>query len=156
MLYFAYGSNMDWTQMRERCPSAKFVAIAELPKHRLKFTRKSKDRDCGVSDVVPGDSKNVWGVVYDVAETDIGLLDKDEGYRPGRDRAANSYVREQRHVLRDGDEEHPLLVSLYVGNPQPNPPLPNADYKKLLIEGADYWHLPKEYIAELKQIEVAK
>jgi hypothetical protein len=38
----------------------------------------------------------------------------------------------------------------------PNPPLPNADYKTLLVEGADYWHLPKEYIAELEQIEVAK
>jgi gamma-glutamylcyclotransferase (GGCT)/AIG2-like uncharacterized protein YtfP len=156
MFYFAYGSNLDWAQMRGRCPSAKFVAIAELRKHRLKFTRKSDRRGYGVSDVFADDTKSVWGVVYDVAETDIGLLDKDEGYRPGRDRAANSYVREQRHVLRDGDEEHPLLVWLYVGNPQPNPPLPNADYKTLLVEGADYWHLPNEYIEELKQIEVAK
>lgn len=153
MLYFAYGSNMNWSQMRGRCPSAKFVAIAELPEHRLAFTRKSNRRGCGVSDVVADQTESVWGVVYDVAETDIGLLDKDEGYRPGRDRAANAYVREYRHVLRDGDIEHPLLIWLYVGNPQSNPPLPNAEYKRLLVDGATYWHLSADYVEKLKRIE---
>jgi hypothetical protein len=37
MFYFAYGSNMDWAQMRGRCPSAKFVAIAELPQTSPSF-----------------------------------------------------------------------------------------------------------------------
>ena len=49
MLYFAYGSNMEWKQMRERCPSAMFVCIAKLKDRRLAFTRKSKDRGCGVA-----------------------------------------------------------------------------------------------------------
>jgi hypothetical protein len=29
MLYFAYGSNMNWDQMRERCPSARFEFVAK-------------------------------------------------------------------------------------------------------------------------------
>ena len=35
-------------------------------------------------------------------EVAIGLLDRSEGFQPGR--AKNSYVRSERHVLRDGDE----------------------------------------------------
>jgi gamma-glutamylcyclotransferase (GGCT)/AIG2-like uncharacterized protein YtfP len=152
MLYYAYGSNMDWSQMKERCPSAKFVAVAEFPNHRLAFTRKSRDRGCGVSDVVPDINGNVWGVVYEIAETEIGLLDRREGYRPGRDRMENSYIREVRHVLRDGDKNEPLLVSIYIGIPQDNPPKPNAEYQRLLVDGAIRWRLPQKYIEKLKQI----
>lgn len=50
--YFAYGSNLDWHQMKKRCPYARFRCVAKLPNHRLAFTRKSRTRGCGVSDVV--------------------------------------------------------------------------------------------------------
>ena len=40
MIYFAYGSNLDFVQMRSRCPSAQFVAVAKLPDHQLAFTRR--------------------------------------------------------------------------------------------------------------------
>src|SRR5207247_4630457 len=36
-LYFAYDSNMDWAQMKERCPFAKFVCRAKLPSHRWRL-----------------------------------------------------------------------------------------------------------------------
>jgi hypothetical protein len=52
MLTFAYGSNMDWNQMRERCPSSRFVGIAVLRDHKLAFTRKSLKRGCGVADLI--------------------------------------------------------------------------------------------------------
>ena len=35
MFYFAYGSNMNWTQMQRRCPSSRFVCTARLPGYRL-------------------------------------------------------------------------------------------------------------------------
>jgi gamma-glutamylcyclotransferase len=43
-LTFAYGSNLDCTQMRERCPSTRFVCIAALKDYRLAFTRHSRGR----------------------------------------------------------------------------------------------------------------
>ena len=154
MLYFAYGSNMMWSQMCERCPSAKFLGIAKLPHHRLAFTHMSQRCKCGVSDVVSDKTESVWGVVYEIAETEIGLLDKFEGYRPGRARDDNSYLREEYHVLRDGDEKHPLLVAVYiVANPQPNPLLPSVAYKKSLVNGAAHWKLPAVYIEKLKRIK---
>jgi len=155
MLYFAYGSNMDLRQMRERCPSVRFLAVAKLPGHRLDFTRRSNTRQCGVADVVADDGGEVWGVVYDVAETDLGRLDDSEGYRPGREAHFNSYIRDQRHVLRDGDEKSPLLVWTYVANREPDRPLPNVAYKALIVDGAVFWHLPPDYIEKLRRIAIA-
>jgi hypothetical protein len=40
-----------------------------------------------------------------------------------------------------------------MGNAQPNPPLPNAEYKKLLLKGADQWRLPADYVEKLKQVK---
>lgn len=138
--------------MRDRCPSAQFVAVAKLPKYRLAFTRKSKDRSCGVADVVADAANDVWGVVFDIPDAEFGKLDATEGFRPGRPLNRNSYNREQRHVLRDGDGDQPLLVWIYLGNAQHNPPPPNPDYKRLLVDGARYWHLPSNYVARLKRI----
>jgi len=153
MLYFAYGSNMDCGQMRQRCPSAQLMAVAKLAEHALQFTRRSKDRDCGVADVVREQGKSVWGVVYDIAQIDVDRLDKAEGFRPGRPLRANSYVRKKRRVYRDGNYDKPILVWIYLGNRQKNPPRPNAEYKKLLIAGAKFWKLPQAYQSELERIE---
>lgn len=155
MLYFAYGSNMDWNQMRGRCPSARFVCRAKLCDHRLAFTRKSRDRECGVADVLPAQGYSVWGVVYQIDERDIGCLDKSEGFRPGRPVEENAYLRTECHVFAEGDVEKPLLVTIYIANKQEKPPLPNTEYKRLIVEGAKYWHLPEEYIKGLDKIETA-
>ena len=152
MFYFAYGSNMDFSQMRERCPSARFVCVAKLKDHRLAFTRKSEKRKCGVSDVIQQEGSDVWGVVYEIDERDIGLLDQTEGFRPGR--TENDYVREERQVFAEGDNKKPLLVSVYFAIKEDNPPKPNIKYKQLIVNGAKYWHLPDAYIQELERIEV--
>ena len=67
----------------------------------------------------------------------------------------NSYWRRERLVLLYGDAQRPLTVSAYFGDPQPNPPLPNAEYKDLILSGARHWHLPDEYTHQLEQIEVS-
>jgi len=153
VLYFAYGSNMDWAQMKARCPSVVFAGIARLADHRLAFTRKSVKRGCGVADVVRETGSSVWGAVFQLSELDVGALDKSEGYRPGRDK--NSYWRRERMVFLNGDENRPVTAQTYFADPQPNPPLPNEAYKALFLAGARYWHLPADYIAELEAIEVS-
>lgn len=153
MLYFAYGSNMNWEQMRARCPSARFVGIAVLTGHKLAFTRKSLRRGCGVADAVREEHKMIWGVVYKVDDPEVAKLDLSEGYRPGREK--NSYWRRECLVLLDGDEQRRLTVFSYFGEPQPNPPPPNSEYKELIVTGARYWRLPNAYIAALEAIEAA-
>jgi gamma-glutamylcyclotransferase (GGCT)/AIG2-like uncharacterized protein YtfP len=153
MLYFAYGSNLDPAQMQRRCPSARFVAIARLPDHRLAFTRYARDRGCGTCDGVPEAGKEIWGAVFDISEADLHRMDDSEGYREGRPLKENAYLREQRQVCSKTGE--PLLVWLYFANREPNPPLPNAAYKRQLVEGARHWGLPEPYQAELRRIEAA-
>src|ERR1035437_3658265 len=135
MLYFAYGSNLDWGQMRERCPSSRFVGIALLRDHKLEFTRKSVKRGCGVADAVAKDGSRVWGVVYEIADLDAGKLDASGGFNPGR--AKNSYYRRECLVFLDGEDPRPLTVSAYFGDPQPTPPRPNAAYKNLILTGGE-------------------
>ena len=152
MLYFAYGSNLDWAQMKRRCPLAKFVCRAKLPAYRLAFTIKDAERRCGVADVLPDKSKDVWGVVYEFPDNELKNLDKKEGYKPDRPNEQNEYTREDHYVWREGDAKQALLVALYRGHPQLDPPLPNDDYKNLIVNGAKHWKLPAEYIRELESV----
>lgn len=137
--------------MRERCPSAMFVCIAKLKDYRLAFTRKSIKRGCGVADVVFESGSDIWGVVFQIDERDIGNLDSKEGYVPGR--SGNAYTRIECHVYEDGDEQKPIVAMTYVvTEKQDNVPLPNVEYRRQLVEGAIYWHLPGEYVQRLEAI----
>ncbi len=93
MLYFAYGSNMDWNQMKARCPSAQFICKAILSNYRLDFTWHSTTRGCGVADAVKDSDSIIWGVVYQINDNDISTLDKKEGFQPGRKHNENTYFR---------------------------------------------------------------
>ena len=154
MLYFAYGSNMNWDQMRRRCPSARFVAVAALEGYRLDFTHKSTRLGCGVADIVREESETVWGVVYQLDELDVGRLDRCEGYCPQSD--ASAYRRKEARVLQDDEEDKPLTVWTYeVCSKSCRRIPPNKDYKDLLVSGARHWRLPDCYICKLEAIRVA-
>jgi len=152
MLYFAYGSNMNWQQMKERCNSARFVSIACLPEYKLAFTRKSDKRGCGVADVVPELGEKVWGVVYELSRLDLEKLDRFEGYKEGR--WENAYWRRECQVFQDGGEQKGLTVFTYFATRQSTPPNPNAEYRALIVSGATYWKLPDDYIRNLEAIKV--
>ncbi len=152
ILYFAYRSNLDCAQMRERCPSVRFRCIAKLQDYRLAFSRCSSTRGCGVADVVPEKGRVVWGVVYEIDDADVTELDHNEGFREGR--AVNSYTRRVVTVLENGNQAQPLSVQTYFATPQENPPPSNAECKRLIVDGAKFWNLPREYIRELERIEV--
>lgn len=153
LLYFAYGSNMDPIQMRRRCPSARFVAIACLADHRLAFSRRSTRRRSGVADVVPAAGGAVWGIVYRLLSVrDIQVLDAAEGFRPDR-RRAQGYVRETRLVDLGADAAMSTMVNIYIAQRQKSPPLPTTAYIAHLTRGAEHWGLPQEYAAMLEGIE---
>ncbi len=156
ILYFAYGSNLDCGQMRARCPSAQFVCCAVLKDHVLAFTRDSLKRGCGVADVIPQMGHDVWGVIYQIEDQDLAALDKSEGYRPGRDPERNSYNRDDNvRVVAEDEERQPMRVSTYFAVKQPGPHRPSRAYMRQIIDGAESWNLPPDYIAELEHVEAA-
>jgi gamma-glutamylcyclotransferase len=154
MLYFAYGSNMDWQRMKERCPSARFVCIALLESFNFDFKWKCRDGH-GVMNVVEDPTSEVWGVVYQIDELDIGRLDYKEGYRPGRPMEKNSYKRIEAMVYDGGDRKKPLTVWTYrVVKPLAEEEMTIQAYKDHFVNGAHYWHLPPKYIERLEAVPV--
>lgn len=155
-MYFAYGSNLDWKQMESRCPSARFICKAVLKNHQLEFTRfsKSKDRQCGVADVIPKEGQDVWGVVYEIDKTDIGNLDSTEGFQPDRPSAQNSYLREECLVFEENDPARPLTASIYIAVKQKGQFYPSQEYKDLIVNGARFRRFPADYIGALEKIEI--
>lgn len=152
ILYFAYGSNLYWEQMQGRCPSAKFLAVAKLPGHRLAFPRKSGKWNGAVADAVPDPQCEVWGAVYEITPADLAALDGCEGYVPGR--KGNAYERRQCEVWLEGDPGNPRTVEVYFAVPQENPGLPSREYVDRIVKGARFWKLPQEYISGvLEKIE---
>lgn len=143
MYYFAYGSNMNWQQMTQRCPSARFVAVARLPGHRFAITRQSRRRLCGTADVVPDIAAEVWGIVYELDDAELSVLDRFE----------DGYSREKKWVYPAGNGDKPIEVLLYVAQKESNPPLPNAEYKRLMVEGARHWKIPQVYLEMLEKLQ---
>jgi gamma-glutamylcyclotransferase (GGCT)/AIG2-like uncharacterized protein YtfP len=155
MLYFAYGSNLDWEQMKKRCPSAEFFCKASLPDYRIEFTRKSSILNCGVADIIWDENNKVYGVVYKIDEEDLGRLDKSEGYVPQRD--INCYKRIEVMIFEEDNREKPIIAFIYeVVKEEFGKYKPSKEYKNLILTGAKFWNLPKEYIKIIENVETMK
>jgi hypothetical protein len=145
MLYFAYGSNMNWLQMQRRCPSARFVCTARLPGYRFAIARHSRLRDCGTANIFPQAESAVLGIVYEVSESDMSVMDSFE----------DGYSRFEHSVYSFEPEPAVLEAIVYIAPKEAGVPLPNAEYKRLMLEGARHWRLPADYCSMLAQLEAA-
>ncbi len=141
---------MDWTRMRERCPSARFLFKAKLAGFRLAFTRFSTTNRCGAADILRESLSTVWGVVYHIEDEQRRALEKAEGV------AARAYEPFTVDVHPDGDVAQRIKALTYIVVNREDPrPKPSAEYKALLVTGAKFWNLPSDYIADLESIAVA-
>jgi cation transport regulator ChaC len=151
MLYFAYGSNMDEQRVKaaNRCPNSRFIFNAVLPGYRLVFTRHT-DAGTGQADVVPDPACFVWGVVYDITDSDRRQLDAREVV------AGRTYRPKEVLVRPHGDSEQRVMVLTYtVSGPGDVEQPPSREYLGYLLRGARRWGLPADYIAQLQRLEVA-
>ena len=71
--YFAYGSNLNFRQMHERCPDAEAVTQASLVGCELAFRH-------GSLTILPKEGSLVEGQIWSITEQDERLLDRYEGY----------------------------------------------------------------------------
>ena len=151
MLYFAYGSNMDEQRVKaaNRCPNARFIFNALLPEYRLVFTRGGDANTCA-ADAVPDSARSVWGVVYDITDSDRRQLDARETV------AIHAYRPKEVLVHPHGDIEQRVMVLTYsASDPADIERPPTREYLDYLLRGARRWDLPADYITQLERIEVA-
>lgn len=130
-LVFTYGSMMNETEMRRRCPGARFAFIGALCDRELCFPRNSVARGGGVAGLRHRIGGLAWGVVWSIADIEISSLDRSEGYDPIRDPHHNSYNRYATTVWREGDA---------------------LEYVRLIVEGAKLHLLPSTYVASLETL----
>lgn len=142
--YFAYGSNMDAGQMRERCPSALFVRTMRLPGYRLTFPRYSPRWMGGVASIEPDPNSAVEGVIFRLTPEDLEKLDGYEGVEIGAYRRMRLDLPSGVDVLNE--------VWTYVAVSQEDKPFhPSPDYISRLVAGARQHKLTPAYIAWLER-----
>ena len=139
-LYAAYGTNLDVSRMRERCPHSPSRGSGWLEGWRLTFGGEDIGWDGALATVVEDPASRVFVLLYDVPAVDEDTLDSWEG----SDLDLYRKIRVRVQTL-DGD----VLAWLYVLNGYEGG-LPSAHYLGVLADAAERAGAPDDYVAELR------
>jgi len=144
VLHFGYGSNLNIGFLRQYCPGARFVMRAYLPNYEVQFRFWSKRRQGGISTIIEKPGGLVHGVVYEVPEEELKVLDVLESVPHGL------YRREAFLVLGEDSDWHE--ADLYrVARPQ-GPFTPSRGYVELMLSGAREHGLDPGYIKRIEAL----
>ncbi|SEH64982.1 Phage-related replication protein YjqB, UPF0714/DUF867 family [Mycolicibacterium rutilum] len=137
-VYFAYGSNLNVTQMALRCPDAVNPRPAKLADHDWLINQR------GVATVEPFDGSEVHGVVWQLSDHDLAVLDSAEGVP----------VRYRRDRLTVHTDDGPAEAWVYIDHRvEPGPPRPG--YLERIIDGAEHHGLPQRWVDFLRRWDPA-
>lgn len=142
IFYFAYGSNMSFTRMGERNCVIYSTKRGILQDHKLTFDKKSgKIKNTGFATVSPQQGEDVEGVLYELDEKSIFILDKFEG-------CPKHYTREQKPILTELGEQ---MAYVYVASPEwiVEGLKPSRMYLDYLLDGREY--LSESYLNKLRK-----
>lgn len=145
--YFAYGSNMAESVMASHCPGHCYLGRAELPEHRLAFTRRSVWTGTGVADIVAAQGASVWGALYQLDQAGLFAIDRKEG-------SGSNYERMQVRVRPDGREPYADVLTYAVIDPLDTEVRPSPEYLDGLVTAAHARGLPSEYLQALAALAV--
>jgi gamma-glutamylcyclotransferase (GGCT)/AIG2-like uncharacterized protein YtfP len=130
--YFAYASNLNRKQMRERCPDSKPRFIATLHNYKLVFVGWSRQWRGGVASIKPLRGETVLGAIYEISERDLRRLDKYEGYPDTYSRLKITVTNE------DGD---PVEAVTYIKAGRLEETQPSQEYLALVRQGYRDWSI---------------
>ena len=138
---FAYGSNMLTDRIRERCPSATALGVAELHSYELRWHKCSSKDGSGKCDVVKANAPSavVYGVLYEIHISEKPALDAAEGLGRG-------YDAKDAEVAFEGATR---MVSVYYATDIDPTLKPYTWYKAFVVAGAKEHELPATYVERL-------
>ena len=147
MKYFAYGSNMLTRRLQERVPSAQFSNRALLSGHVLVFDKLAPKSNSGKCGIVRSEREieGVCGVIFDIDEAELPLLDKAEGL-------GNGYTRSTVRTYAYDQDEYIEAATYFPTSRQPGIK-PFCWYKALVVAGLEEHKFTEEYIARIRDIE---
>ncbi len=130
MNYFAYASNLNRSQMSERCPDCQPKFIATLPNHKLIFAGWSRKRHGATASIRPFQGEKVIGAVYEISDRCLRSLDKHEGY-------PTIYNRVNKMVITEDGER--VEVITYIMREQSEETQPSLEYVAVIQQGYKDW-----------------
>lgn len=121
-LYIAYGSNLNLSQMKERCPTGGVIGTSEIKDFELVF---KGSRTNAVATIEPCEGSVVPVLVWDIKDGDEKTLDRYEGY-------PNLYGKGEMKITLD-DNHIPAMV--YIMTPGHQYGSPSEFYLKTIEDG---------------------
>ncbi|MEM2057119.1 MAG: gamma-glutamylcyclotransferase family protein [Thermoproteota archaeon] len=143
--YFAYGSYMNPDRMKERGVRFYKRIHAVLEGYRLEFNKLSSRNPMeGYANIIPNMSEKVEGILYEIEEEGLKMLDRCEGY-------PQHYCRMKVTVKLDDGRE--IVAVTYIARPEKCRIglKPTKEYLNHLLKGADL--LSEEYYEKLSKVE---
>lgn len=132
MLYFAYGSNLNIKQMKQRCPDS--VGIARAVLEGWKLVERT------YADIEEAENECVNGAIYEISEDDLAGLDYYEGY-------PEYYTRQEVMVKDDAGRYHKAWVYTMTEEcgKRRDTGKYSERYRKICSDGAESWGIPNAF-----------
>lgn len=121
-LYVAYGSNLNFGQMKYRCPTAKLYGIGTINDYELQFKGLPGS---AFATIAPKEGASVPVAVWEIQPQDERSLDRYEGY-------PSHYFKQDVPVQLDNEE---VTAMVYIMNLKMNFALPSPHYYQTVYEG---------------------
>ena len=135
--YFGYGSNMNYSFFKKRCPGARFIEAANLGNAKFVYDGIGKNWDYKpVANVISSNVDSVWGAVYEINESDLSTLDQIEWFPV-------SYGKGIVEVVGESGEIYKTWIYFRIGRKSGEP---SDKYRKKVLDGANESNIPKDYI----------
>ena len=158
MWYFAYGSNLNARAVTEWCrhfghkpPNLKSGRPAILDNYRLSFPIFSEYWGGGIADIVYDPGKYVAGVLFDLPEADLAVLDLKVGRKldpAGKEAGVYKRIDVKVAPLAKGE---PVPAVTYQGTSADRFHIPPTQhYMESLVQGAYGYGLSMMWIAYLQ------
>ncbi len=162
MFYFAYGSNLNLQAVAAWCKdhghrpiSLKNGKAAVLDNYRMCFPIYSEYWGGGIADIVYDPGKYVAGVLFDLAETDLKILDLKVGRKTDESgKEIGAYRRAEVKVAPLGKFD-PVTAITYQGvNVDKDHIPPTKHYMDLLLQGCYNQGVSIMWISYLKSFGI--
>ena len=135
MLYFAYGSNLNHHQMKNRCRGAKYIKKHILRGYKLCFSHKTNHSIYGHANIIKNKKSKVYGALWDINKKDEKELDWYEG-------VDYNYYQKQYFTLKRKKVLVYIQKIYYLKKP-------NSTYLHTIIEGYKDCNIDIKYLKNI-------
>jgi len=134
-MYFAYGTNLDFERLKKRCPSVQKIAKAFLVDYQFIFNTR------GVATVVPKKDSKVYGILFEIEDSEIKNLDKYEG-------VPKLYAKQDKKVLLENGKTTDALLYIAI---ESKPGKSRERHLKIILESMIKEGFPSKYLESIKK-----